>query len=238
MKRRFRHIVAIVCLAFCMCFFSACEFPEWMGDPIQGSSSSGGSQSGQTSGGNQGGQTDGNQGGQTSGGGQGSTTPPATVTIPEGPFTVSVRTDAANITDSGRASQKMDVVFLSDYFDVKAAYSAGYTKLQVTIDFEAKEVDDGYQYVFLYSDTKCKGNSFFDKVVDEFYDPQDPSLLYEYRFEHGGTGKNTEWGAHSFSASLRMDRLKDDLYIRYGASGQGNDSWQNRNIVVTFRAVR
>ena len=160
------------------------------------------------------------------------------VNIPENPITVNVRSEAAKITDSGRESQKMDKVLISDYFDVKAAYSAGYTTLKVTFSFEVREIDDGYQYVFFYANTTCKGNNFFDKLVDEFYDPEDPSLLYEYRLEHGGTTKNTSWGTHTFSTSLRMSRLNDDLYIRYGASGKQNDDWQNRNVIVTFQAVK
>lgn len=164
-----------------------------------------------------------------------STTQPVPVfTPPAEPITLTVRTEAAKITDSGRASQKMDKVLLSNYFDVKAAYQAGYTKLNVTLTFEAREIDDGYQYVFLYADSNCKGNSILDKIVDEIYDPEDPSLLYEYRFEHGGTQKDTKWGEHSFSTTIKTSRLKDDLYIRYGASGKYNDDWQNRNIAITF----
>ena len=163
---------------------------------------------------------------------------PVSVSVPTEPVTVTLRTETAKITDSGRAGQKMDKLLLSNYFNVKAAYSAGYTKLNVTFTFDVRELDDGYQYVFLYADTNCKGNSFIDKIVDEVYDPQDPSLLYEHRLEHGGTKKNTSWGSHTFTTTVKMSRLQDDLYIRYGASGKYNDDWENRNIVVTFSVAR
>ena len=162
----------------------------------------------------------------------------APITVPSEPITVTLRTESAKITDSGRASQKMDKLLLSNYFDVKAAYKAGYTKLHVTFTFDVREIDDGYQYVFFYSDTNCKGNSFLDKIIDEVYDPEDPSLLYEYRLEHGGTKKNTSWGTHTFSTTIKMSRLKDDLYIRYGASGKYDDDWQNKNVIVTFKVER
>ena len=157
------------------------------------------------------------------------------ISISTEPITITVRTEVATITDSGRASQKMDIVFLSNYFDAEEAYNAGYTKLHVTLTLEAREIDDGYQYVFLYADKNCKSNTFFDKIIDEFYDPEDPSLLYEYRFEHDANGKDTNWGTHTFTATLKMNRLIDDLYIRYGASGSYADDWQNRNIVITFQ---
>lgn len=163
--------------------------------------------------------------------------PPA-VSVPAEPVTVTIRTETAKITDSGRKSQKMDKLLLSNYFDVKAAYKAGYTKLNVTFTFDVRELDDGYQYVFFYSDTDCKSNGILDKIVDEIYDPEDPSLLYEYRLEHGGSKKNTNWGSHSFSTTIKMNRLKDDLYIRYGASGKYDDDWENKNITVTFEVVR
>lgn len=158
--------------------------------------------------------------------------------IPLDPVTLTIRTETAKITDSGRAGQKMDKVLLSNYFNVKSAYNAGYTKLHITYTFDVRELDDGYQYVFFYADTNCKGNNFLDKIIDEVYDPQDPSLLYEYRLEHGGSKKNTKWGTHTFSTTIKMSRLKDDLYIRYGASGKYDDDWENKNVVVTFQVAR
>lgn len=165
--------------------------------------------------------------------------PASSFSAPSEPITITVRTKSAKITDSGRANQKMDRVFLSNYLDVKAANQAGYTKLLVTLTFEVQEIEDGYQYVYLYSDRNCNENSVRDKIGDdEVYDSEDPSLLYEHRFEYGGEKKVTDWGTHSFSATITMNRLKDDLYIRYGASGSYDDDWQNRNIVVTVDVAK
>ena len=220
MKKKFLIVFLTLIIVLSMCFgLTACDL---FGSSSSGSQSSGDNNSSQSSG---------------SSGSQGSTQTPQ-VAIPTDSFTVTVRTETAKITDSGRASQKMDILLLSNYFDVKAAYNAGYTKLNVTFTFDVRELDDGYQYVFFYADRNCKGNSFFDKVVDEFYDPADPSLLYEYRLEHGGTKKNTSWGSHTFTTTLKMSRLNDDLYIRYGASGKYDDDWENKNVVVTFQVAR
>ena len=221
MKKRYLALLLTVVVLLSACFvFSACI--DGLFGYSSGNSSSGSDDSS----------------GSSSGGSQGSTSTKPNVALPTDPITVTVRTETAKITDSGRASQKMDVLLLSDYFDVDAAVSAGYTKLSVTFTFDVRELDDGYQYVFFYADKNCKGNSFFDKVVDEFYDPADPSLLYEYRLEHGGSKKNTSWGSHTFTTTLKLSRLIDDLYIRYGASGKYNDDWENKNIVVTFQLVK
>ncbi len=150
--------------------------------------------------------------------------------------TYEVRTDQATITDSGRSKQKMDHVLLSADYDVVAMANAGYTTLTVDIWLEVKEIDDGYQYIFFYRDTKCQSKFSIDKLVDEYIlnDPQgDPSLLSVIQFEHGGNKKDTSWSEHHFTAHLPIDRMTKDLYIRYGASGKYDDNWANRNVRIT-----
>lgn len=207
-------------------FFASC-FES--GNSSSTESSSGNSSSGNSSNGNS------NSGNSNNGNSQ---KPEETIVVSTEPVTIEVRKDTAYITDSGRKNQKMDVVFLSNYFDAKKAYKSGYTKVNITFSFDVREHEDGYQYVFFYSDRNCKSNKFFDQIVDEFYDPDDPSLLYEYRFEHGGSGLDTNWSTHTFSATLKMSRLVDDLYIRYGASGYEKDDWENKNVVVTFQVSK
>lgn len=186
---------ATMCLGLAACDpFNVAVTPGTSGNTSSDSSSSSNSSTGNHS------------SSSSSGGGSSSQTAP--VEIPEDPITVTVRTETATITDSGRKSQKMDVVYISNYFSVRDAYSAGYTKLHVTVTFEAKEKDDGYQHVFLYYNTKCEGNTIVDQVIDQFYDPEDPSLLYHYKFEHGPGKKDTNWGNHSFSTTLNMSSLK------------------------------
>lgn len=156
------------------------------------------------------------------------------------PQTFEVRSETVTITDSGRIYQKMDIVRLSDYYHVKGLNFAGYTKLKVTFTFDVREVNDGYQYVFFYYNSKCKGNDLIDKVVDAtgVYDRDDPSWLYTYKFEHGAGKKNTSWSTHTFSTVIDMGMLKDELYVRYGASGSGEDDWQNKNVWVDVEAVK
>lgn len=160
------------------------------------------------------------------------------ITTPPEPHTFNVRTETVTITDSGRKNQQMDKVLLSNYYNVVQLYKNGYTKIHVTFSFDVKEIDDGYQYVFLYSDANCRGNGLLDKIGDALggflgsSDSDDPSLLYVYKFEHGAGKKDTSWKTHTFTTTLSTGSLKDDLYIRYGASGKNDDDWQNKNVTV------
>ena len=162
------------------------------------------------------------------------------------PVTFEVRTDSATITDSGRSKQIMDTVYLSESFSITDLERAGYTKLKVEISLDVKEDDDGYQYIFFYSDTNCvepSSNSLADLIwgdsLDEILgkdDDTDPSLIWARRFEHDpedGEGKHTAWETHTFTCPVPLHELQENLYIRYDASGNGDDDWRNKNVIVT-----
>ena len=156
----------------------------------------------------------------------------------------SIRTGSeVTITDSGRQNQPLDVVDFSSDYNVKNLVNSGYKKIVVTFSIDVMERDDGYQYIFLYSDTSCASHGInsimdaFDKYVFSDDDDADPSLLYMHKFTHGGDQKNSSWGTVYFTVTLDATRLKDDLYIRYGASGKYNDDWCNKNIEITITPI-
>lgn len=163
------------------------------------------------------------------------------------PVTYNVRADAITITDSGRANQKLDIVYLTQNMtDLKRA---GYTKLNIVISFEVREENDGYQYLFLYQDENCvqpkDDNSLADAIwgdsLDEILgtdDDSDPSHIWSTQFEHNSDKKDTSWGERTFTVPVDIADIKDNLYIRYGASGKDEDDWQNRNVVVTVTPVK
>ena len=165
------------------------------------------------------------------------------------PATYTVRTETATITDSGRSKQKMDIVYLND-LNMTDLKRAGYTKLQIIVSYDACEVDDGYQYVFLYQDKNCappknEGSSLADIIwgdsLDEILgnrDPGDPTLLYSYKGEHGSGKKDTSWGTHTFTTFASVDDIIDNLYIRYGASGKNDDTWKCKNVIVTITPLQ
>lgn len=165
------------------------------------------------------------------------------------PVSYNVRTETATITDSGRSKQKMDIVYLNE-FNMTDLKRAGYTKLQITVSYDACEVDDGYQYVFLYQDENCaqpkdEENSLADMIwgdsLDEILgnkDPGDPTLLYTHKGEHGSGKKDTSWGTHTFTVPVSVENIIDNLYIRYGASGKDEDNWKCKNIIVTVTPIQ
>lgn len=155
-----------------------------------------------------------------------------------------IRTESeTTVTDSGRAKQQMDVVSFSSDYKISDLINSGYKKLKISVSLDVRERDDGYQYIFLYSDTKCAStniNSIMD-VYDKYIfgkNEADPSLIYMHKFTHGGDSKNTTWGTVYFTVTIDTDRLEDDLYIRYGASGKYSDDWSNKNLEVTITPVK
>ena len=165
------------------------------------------------------------------------------------PVSYSVRTETATVTDSGRSKQKMDVVYLNE-LNMTDLKRAGYTKLQVTVSYDVREENDGYQYVFLYQDENCaqpknEENSLADMLwgdsLDKILgnkDPGDPTLLYSYKGEHGPGKKDTTWGTQKFTVTLSVEDIIDNLYIRYGASGKDEDDWLCKNIIVTITPIQ
>ena len=156
------------------------------------------------------------------------------------PSSYLVREGDATITDSGRANQQLDKIGISSNYNIVDLKRAGYTKITVSLSADVREKDDGYQYIFLYSNTQCASNDissvmdFYDKYVFGFgEDSGDPSLLYMHKFEHGSGVLDESWKTVSFEVTLDISRLTSDIYIRYGASGKSDDDWVNRNIKVT-----
>jgi uncharacterized repeat protein (TIGR02543 family) len=164
--------------------------------------------------------------------------------IQETSSTSELRQYTATITDSGRKNQQMDVVPLGANrdFTVLDLKRAGISHVKVTVTLDLCEVDDGYQYVFLYKDTSLPKETdslmdFYDKYVFGETTDEDPSLLYVFKYEHGPGEQNTAWNTVTFDVTLAVSNLKDDLYIRYGASGKNDDTWKNENIVVTVTPI-
>lgn len=159
--------------------------------------------------------------------------------------TYQVRDYEVTITDSGRKNQQLDIVELSrgGEYTLLDLERAGFTYIDVEITLDIKEVDDGYQYVFLYRDSQLPDDQmdlmeFYDKYVFGEATDEDPSLLHPFKYEHGAGEKDTSWDRVTFKKSLRISDLKNDLYIRYGASGKNDDTWRNKNVVVTITPVK
>lgn len=120
-----------------------------------------------------------------------------------------------------------DTVDVCKYFNVnfRVMEYLGYTKVKIQLNFNAKEENAGYQYVYLYSTD--------DNNVNH--------QLYESKFEHGGGGfADKTWDNYTRSKTVNLfDLLNDDkFFIRWDASGTGEDTWYNDDLYVQLTFYR
>jgi hypothetical protein len=129
-----------------------------------------------------------------------------------------LRSEEYTITDSGRFKQKYDEFSFYDLYAKKIAIMKllGYKKVNIKISMQVREVDDGYQYVFAYN-----GRG------------ENDTLLKELRFEHTPGKKDTQYRYHDLTLSnIDLSQITDKIVLRYGASGNFEDTWKNRNLTI------
>ncbi|MBQ8289130.1 MAG: hypothetical protein IJX76_10290 [Clostridia bacterium] len=44
---------------------------------------------------------------------------------------------------------------------------------------------------------------------------------------------DSSWGFTTLEIALDISRLSKDLYLRYSVSGSKEDTWRNRNVIVS-----
>ncbi len=132
------------------------------------------------------------------------------------------RTAEKTITDSGPIKQYCDVFSWKDFPDWRELAYNYYDYVTVTIKLTMRELDRGYQQVFLYPNT----------------DPVYESFVSRIEVQYGGDGANKNYGNVYFNfKSFRLsDFIKNNtlgLVVRYGATGGGEDDWQNKDMSMT-----
>lgn len=102
--------------------------------------------------------------------------------------------------------------------DREALKAHGYTKLEVTITFDAREINDGYQDLWVYSH-------------------QDKELR-SFTVEHGAGYKDTSWWSHTVKLEISLTHVQTDasFWMRYGAHGNFADDWVLGRTVITVKA--
>ena len=156
------------------------------------------------------------------------------ITVEE--HTYNVREGEATITDSGVHKQQLDTIRIADNYNIADLKRAGYTSFKLTVSFECREEDDGYQHMMIYNSTTRKSNSsvggwFSETILGD--SETDPALIDQYDFEIDADGVGKEWRSVTYETTIYFSAIKDNLYICGDASGNLNDDWYNRNIVVT-----
>ena len=138
--------------------------------------------------------------------------------VPEQTSLQTVFEDEKVIKDNGVLSNPYDVVYFSDFgIDLAAAKEQGYKSLTFYVRLNVSEVDDGYQYIYLYS----------SPVSNTAYNCGVPTTGTN-RFEHKNGSKDTNWGMHEFTfENIDINRFTEGMFvIRYNASGDGDDDWK------------
>lgn len=117
-----------------------------------------------------------------------------------------------------------DTINLKDLLGVyKTTLEEEIKKIYIKVSFDAREVNDGYQYVFLYAKEKESRNTLFGTK----------------QFEHTAGKKNTSYKHYTFEFQLFVSQLfNEKIYIRYGASGSLDDDWKNKNLKVEIKLTK
>lgn len=123
------------------------------------------------------------------------------------------------ITDSGRMNQHYDYIDLKKYYgekyDILNLKSQGYKTLAFEFKIDIREIDDGYQYIFIYKDTTSV------------------SYITGCQLDYWGNKKYTTFSTFNLYTEISLDDLSSsDFIIRYGASGRLDDKWANKYLKV------
>jgi hypothetical protein len=94
-----------------------------------------------------------------------------------------------------------------------------YTSVSIFLEMDVKELDDGYQYIALYSSATTSDNYKVGGPI---------------KFEHGSGSKKTTAAAYTFDFQNvpLTDFTGDTFVIRYNASGDNDDDWQTDNLKI------
>ena len=118
---------------------------------------------------------------------------------------------------------------LNEHYPLKFDYmkANGYTKMNIYVHMEMREINYGYQIVSLYSSEK-QNDAY---LIDSFeYEYEGTSLGDEYLYSIGFVKFDVP--ISTFISSDPEDSYK--VVIRYSARGSLEDDWANRNIRVNI----
>ena len=133
-----------------------------------------------------------------------------------------IRTSKYEIDDSGRFKNSYDEINFYNLFgeSVSSLKTKGYTKVAMTIEFYAYEVNDGYQYFWIYNGTSDTSKNLYGK---------------EFEHKPGSKDSNARKYIYNDIEFNLSDVISNSVYVRYGAAGSGEDNWVNYNLKVSIR---
>ena len=133
-----------------------------------------------------------------------------------------IRTTKYEINDSGRFKNSYDEINFYNLFgeNVSSLKAKGYTKVVMTVEFYAYEVNDGYQYFWIYNGTSDTSKNLYGK---------------EFEHKPGSKDGNARKYIYNDIEFNLSDVISNSVYVRYGAAGSGEDNWVNYNLKVSIR---
>ncbi len=132
-----------------------------------------------------------------------------------------IRSSELAVDEKNDFSAQLDVIHSIDIleFDPLIFKKEGYKYVQLYLTFDAKEVDDGYQQIYILPNKDTNKNNAI-------------SFL---EFEHKPGSRDKNYQTYSFSFRLYFTDIKEsNFYIGYNARGSGSDTWIINNIQVAF----
>ncbi len=134
------------------------------------------------------------------------------------------RTGTKTITGNDIFNQPYDQIYIGMNSNSNYEYlkSVNINYLAITFKINMWEVDDGYQDIYFY------GSSNNSNLLTQIYG-----------IEHGGVGTETEPSVFETTLYIDIDDLEnvDTLYIRYGAHGNGSNTWKNNQLYMELMFV-
>ena len=125
------------------------------------------------------------------------------------------------ITDSGRYKQKYDSInlFVVLGIGISKLKEMEYDTVSIKIVITLKEIDNGTQYIFLYSRAASD-----DKYLIDTIEINDASSKYKEK---------------EYNLTINLSDIESDmLFIRFGASGSFNDDWSTKSREYSFVVSR
>ena len=137
--------------------------------------------------------------------------------------TLNLRLSERTITDDGRFVHDIhDAIDLDNdlTYGIEIMNKNNFKSILVTFSAEMKEINHGYQYVFIYKSKQNNQNH----------------LLHNQTYELNGNSLQKNYVTKSFSVEFGLNEFLDThlLVFRYGASGSQDDDWKNKNINITI----
>ncbi len=117
--------------------------------------------------------------------------------------------------------------FLVTTMEYEKLKEAGFSKVQITLELDIAEIQDGYQEIYVLFDNDCDVNNGYIEAYRNGY------------VEHTASGVDTSWWTHTFTFEVSIDTLINNRYIAIacGAHGKGNDTWRWGWTRLNFEAI-